>query len=532
MLMKIFMLRSSMLIVLISYFLSCEPTVIAIPEYVVTVSPVSGSNAPALQSYAHGVNGADWLLFAGRTNRINDDGGLHNLNGNYSNTSFLPLSYNEDIFVYNVDKDIVAALSFDGMVSEIVNFKPAKNSADSTAITQLLPQIATALNDYGTVFRVTNPLVTQDKEYMYLVGGYGTPLDQTDDGNAYQTFNQVAKINVPSMINVIKGDLSLLKLSDWNNLVAFGKSKNAQLVSTGGELFKIGDTFYLAGGHNFGSSTPNGQQYVDAVYPFTMSVSSNSPFALDIAVNAPITDVPETIGKPAADSTSKFRRRDGPIVSALYIDGNNLTEGLAFYGGVFQPDSVVIVGTDTTKYLLAWNTAIYVTPNSTTKYTIDTAYNQKNFNVYACADFELYDKASGTVSTFLMGGIGDGTYQNDSTLSPFTNSLMQIRYDLNTRRSVPEILSDNIFGGTNFYGAESAFIFNSNANLKYMSVNGVKTEIIDADETFTPGQSVDIGYVYGGIEAFDPRAGTYGPGNSAASNKVWKVTITKNTVNK
>jgi hypothetical protein len=110
--------------------------------------------------------------------------------------------------------------------------------------------------------------------------------------------------------------------------------------------------------------------------------------------------------------------------------------------------------------------------------------------------------------------------------------LMQIRYDLNTRRSVPEILSDNIFGGTNFYGAESAFIFNSNANLKFMSVNGVKTEIIDADETFTPGQSVDIGYVYGGIEAFDPRAGTYGPGNSAASNKVWKVTITKNTVNK
>ncbi|MFT6055229.1 MAG: hypothetical protein ACJASP_002130, partial [Roseivirga sp.] len=178
--MKIFMLRSSMLIVLISYFLSCEPTVIAIPEYVVTVSPVSGSNAPALQSYAHGVNGADWLLFAGRTNRINDDGGLHNLNGNYSNTSFLPLSYNEDIFVYNVDKDIVAALSFDGMVSEIVNFIPAKNSADSTAITQLLPQIASALNDYGTVFRVTNPLVTQDKEYMYLVGGYGTPLDQTD----------------------------------------------------------------------------------------------------------------------------------------------------------------------------------------------------------------------------------------------------------------------------------------------------------------------------------------------------------------
>jgi hypothetical protein len=135
------------------------------------------------------------------------------------------------------------------------------------------------------------------------------------------------------------------------------------------------------------------------------------------------------------------------------------------------------------------------------------------------------------VSTFLIGGIGDGTYQTNITLSPFTNSLMQIRYDLKTQRSVPQIMSNNIFGSTNFYGAESAFIFNSNANLKFKSVNGVKTEIIDADGTFTPGQSVDVGYVYGGIEAFDPKAGTFGPGFSAASNKIWKVSVTKNTVN-
>ena len=107
-----------------------------------------------------------------------------------------------------------------------------------------------------------------------------------------------------------------------------------------------------------------------------------------------------------------------------------MVEGLAFYGGVFQPDSVVTLnikakdGKDSTvSYLRAWNTAIYITPNSATKYTIDTDYNQKNFNVYACADFELYDEASGTVSTFLMGGIGDGTYQGPQTLSPFTNSL-------------------------------------------------------------------------------------------------------------
>tara|TARA_A100000171_G_scaffold40578_1_gene41002 strand:+ start:784 stop:2415 length:1632 start_codon:yes stop_codon:yes gene_type:complete len=542
--MKLFTLGSAMLIVLTTCFLSCKPTkeeaTAPIPEYVVNVTQVTQQNAPALQSYAHGVNGADWLLFAGRTNRINDDGGLHDLNANYSNTSFLPLSYNEDIFVYNVDTDVVSALSFNEMVSEISSFTPEKGSIDSTAIVALLPKVVAALKANGTVFRSTNPLVMQENDYMYLAGGYGTPLDQTDNGNAYQTFNQVARINVPSMIKVINSDLKSLTLTDWQNLVAFGS--NDKLVSTGGEMFKIGNTFYLAGGHNFGSTAPaasQGQQYLDAVYPFTMSVSASNPLALDITVSAPITDVPTTIGTPAADATSKFRRRDGPIVSALYMDSNkNLTEGLAFYGGVFQPDSVVTLniknkeGKDSTvSYLRAWNTAIYVTPSLATNYTIDASYNQKNFNVYACADFELYDKASGTVSTFLMGGIGDGTYQGPQTLSPFTNSLTQVRYDLNTGKSSPKVIDQNIFGSSSFYGAETEFIFNSNQPISFMTVNGDATEVIDADNTFEEGKGFDLGYIYGGIEAFENTPGTFGRGKSAASSKIWKVTVTKNTVN-
>lgn len=529
--MKRSMLGSSMLIVLITCFLSCTPKkeeAILIPEYVVSVAPVLQQNAPALQSYAHGVSGTDWLLFAGRTNRINDDGGLHDLNANYTNTSFLPLSFNEDIFVYNVDKDEVSALSFNEMVSEISSYVPANGSSNSDAITALLPQIVAALKANGTVFRSTNPLITQEGDYMYLAGGYGTPLDQTDNGNAYITFNQIARINVPSMINVIKGNLSSLTLADWQNLVAFGS--NEKLVSTGGEMFKIGDTFYLAGGHNF---TANSQQYVDAVYPFTMSVSTSQPLTLDIVVSAPITDVPTIIGTPAADATSKFRRRDGPIVPALYMDANNkIAEGLSFYGGVFQPDSVVIVGKDTTDYLRAWNTAIYVTPSGTASYTIDSDYNQKNFNVYSCADFELYDKASGTVSTFLMGGIGDGTYQGPNTLSPFTNSLTQVRYDLNKGKSTSKVISNNVFGTSSFYGAETEFIFNSKQAISFLTVNGDATEVINADETFQEGKGIDLGFIYGGIEAFDSTPGTFGKGNSAASSKIWKVTVTKNTVNK
>lgn len=547
--MKRLTLACSIIILLTTVFFSCKPTVTTIPEYVVTVSPVLQQNAPALQSFAHGVNGADWLLFAGRTNRINDDGGLHKINGNsnYSTTSFIPLSFNEDIFVYNVEKDEVSALSFNEMVSEISSYTPAKGSADSAAILKFLPQIVNALKTNATVFRATNPLVMQEGEYMYVVGGYGTLLDQTDDGNAYITFDQVAKINVPSMINVIKGDLKSLSLADWQNLVAFGRSGKTdpiiiqgQLISTGGELFKIGDSFYLAGGHNF---TSNSQQYVDAVYPFTMSVSTTNPLALDIFVSTPITDVPTTIGTPAADSTSQFRRRDGPIVPSLFYDASkNLTEGLTFYGGVFQLSSKGKAPSENpdSTYHRAWNSAIYVHPAFSSPnpvlgspyYTLDSLYDQGNLNVYSCADIEFYDEATKTVHTLLIGGIGDGQVQAQTTmLSGFTNSLMHVRYNLESGKSTPKVMDKNIFGSSSFYGAESEFIFNSQSAIKFMTVNGDPTEVIDADLTFQEGKGLDLGFIYGGIEASNATPGTYGPGKSAASKKVWKVTITKNTVN-
>jgi hypothetical protein len=130
-----------------------------------------------------------------------------------------------------------------------------------------------------------------------------------------------------------------------------------------------------------------------------------------------------------------------------------------------------------------------------------------------------------------MGGIGDGTYQGPQTLSPFTNSLTQVRYDLSTGKSTPKVIDQNIFGSSSFYGAETEFIFNSKQAISFMSVNGDATEVINADATFQEGKGFDLGFIYGGIEAFENTPGTFGRGKSAASSKIWKVTVTKNTVN-
>lgn len=482
-------------------------------------------NAPSLQSFAHGVEGSNWLLFAGRTNRLNDDGGLHGIvTGDYAAKSFVPLSYNEDIFVYNVDSNTVWGTSFNDMLGSISSYQPANT------------KMIAALTDYATVFRNSNPLVTQDGDFLYLVGGYGTPLDSTNNSNAYQTFDHVARIHVPSMIHLVKGT-GISKI-DWNQMFSFGR--NTELKSTGAEIFMIEDKLYLAGGHDFGKGALNGQQYVDAVFPFKAVPSSANPLELTITVDTAITDVPvDSLGTVYADNNSTFRRRDGPVVSSLFSDGSTgyLTEGLTFYSGVFQPDSVVI-GVDslgkktTTKWNRAWPDAIYVHPNNNTTvpYTVDAAYNQKNQNVYACSDFGIFDKTSGSIHTFLLGGIGDGISAGALQLAGFTNSAMQITFDIGDMTSTWS-QTQNVFNSDKFYGAESAFMFNAKSNIEfYKTKSGAETELVDSNATFTSANTVDLGYVFGGIESFEENPGTFGPGLSTASSKVWKVTLTRSLI--
>ena len=46
-------------------------------------------------------------------------------------------------------------------------------------------------------------------------------------------------------------------------------------------------------------------------------------------------------------------------------------------------------------------------------------------------------------------------------------------------------------------------MYNSKQAISFMTVNGDATEIIDADKTFEEGKGIDLGFIYGGIEAFE-----------------------------
>jgi len=487
----------------------------------------SKSKAPALQSFAHAVNGNDWLLFAGRTNTQDSSyiGGLHDMNQNsdYAKKSFPPLSFNEDIFVYNVSNDQVWKLSYPSLKSFV------QNSIKSSALTLEEGEIERIFELMGTAFRCSNPQIIQDETYLYLVGGYGTPLDSTDSASAYQTFNHVVRINYSKMIELVKtlGEGKELATStEWLDLISVGS--NDQLAATGGEIQRIADKLYLCGGHNyaFNNNKPgqkNGQKYQDAVYQFSVAQDGINPFKLNVSVGDIITDIPlDSIPTQYADKKSKLRRRDGPIVPILTTNGDgSIEQAISFYAGVFTPE------------FTAWNDAVYILPNTSSQLKIDSNYYQDNYNVYSCPDFGLFDPLDSTVHTFLPGGIGDS--KNDSNLSAFTHSLAHIVLDTKEMTSSMTV-NDSLFQTQYYYGAESSFMLEPGVEGKVFSLGSQNTELLDAGKLFgNDGGDIVVGYIYGGIEAFQKSPGGgnrhgYGKGLSAASSKIWKVTLSKKPI--
>ena len=474
-------------------------------HYYLTVENSGLSHAPALQSFIHGVSGDQWLLFGGRTNAQNDDGGLHDF-GNYSSEGFPIVSFNTQLYVYNPTTDAAIAVSF----TEVDAAVKAMFGID-------LPL---------TTFINSNPQVTQEGDYLYYFGGYGPTAatyefatgEDVGTGATYEyiTYSQMVRVHVPGMISLVQALATgqTPEAGSYPDLIYFGDANTLEMTTTGGEVFLIGDTFYMSGGHDFQETVVMGtknpatsyQRYQNAVYPFTLSYDQTN-YSITATLQPAISDYPNLIADSSrVDSLSKFRRRDGPMVPSLFAEsaGGAISEGLSLYAGVFQ------------FHFAAWNTAIYIHPSwagTGQGYTYDGSYNQNNQNVYACADIVGYDNSDSTQYTFLPGGIGDGGFG-------FTNNGLTISRKVHEMSSQVDS-SYNLFGTdtTAIYGAEAEVIFNSTAQF----VQG--TEVLDLSATMQNAgeQGQLIGWIYGGIQATGHNPGGHGPGLSQASNIIWKV---------
>jgi hypothetical protein len=85
----------------------------------------------------------------------------------------------------------------------------------------------------------TNMNFYQDGDALYIIGGYAFSATEND----HKTFNSLTAIDVPNLIDAVVNGTSISSY--------FKQISNDVFAITGGQLAKIGATFYLIGGHRF-----------------------------------------------------------------------------------------------------------------------------------------------------------------------------------------------------------------------------------------------------------------------------------------
>ena len=354
---------------------------------------------------------------------------------------------------------------------------------------------------YRDMFKATNLQHYQDGNDLYITGGYGenaipgsTVLEQ------YDTYPYMAKIDIKAATQAIIANSQ----EDLQGSIRYGTDQAVQ--ATGGELYKMGDYFFLAGGHIFkgifsiqdSTASLGSQKYLDAVHKFRIVDEDNQ---LTITDFSRITD-----GFP--DDSTQFRRRDLPVVPGLELTPSK-TEipALTMYAGVFTSDTNKINGLS--------NTANFINPiyiHQDGSYHVDQTYEQEE-NVYTCANFVMYDPKDKVVFTTLIGGIGDNTQQIG-----YTNNVLTIIRPLLGAASFS--VAQSPIPAKNKMGAEAIFI---PSNVDLLDAN----ELIIDFSALPKGEKIEVGSFYGGIEAIVANPGGYGRDKSLASNKVYKVFVTK-----
>lgn len=249
-------------------------SVLAQPAFNLQLSPLSIPNAPALQSYAYGTWGDDWLLLGGRID------GLHQ---RQPFAAFDEANQNDRIFVLN----------------------PVSAQVWSAPLSGLPVAIAEQL-------RATNLEFVQRDSTLYLIGGYGYSPTAGD----HLTHPQLLAVQLPNIIQAIKKAEALAPY--------FQVLTDERMAVTGGRLALLGGQFYLVGGQRFdGRYNPMNhptfvQEYTDQVRIFDVSQKD---------------DTPAIENYRAWTDANHLHRRDYNLVPQIFPGGQ---PGLSIFSGVFQ----------------------------------------------------------------------------------------------------------------------------------------------------------------------------------------------------
>ena len=321
--------------------------------YTVELEQINIPGSPLIHSFAFAQSGGKWLFLGGRIN------GLHG----FTAVNSFPKQYS-NINIFVVD--------------------PATNQTWSRNIFLDIPFAS------ADQLRSTNMQYTQVGNKLYFAGGYG--YDSTSNGLI--TFPILKVIDVSEIINAVTNGTSV---SPFVRQVT-----DSRLQVTGGELHKLGDYFYLIGGHKFTGTyrrNVNNQVYSNQIKKFKV---------IDDGISVSISDY------SALTDTVEYHRRDMNVVSAIKPDG--ISPYLILYGGVFKYNID-----------LPYLNPVYIDESSI---TVDYGFEQK-MSQYTCSNMTLFNSSNQKMHTTFFGGTSL-YYYNEISNSLVYDSLVPFIKDITT----------------------------------------------------------------------------------------------------
>lgn len=383
--------------------------------YEVFIDSVQINGLPGLHSYAFAQHDGKWLLIGGRKD------GLH---PRQPFASFPASHNNTDVYVVDVATE---------------NVWSAPLSSLSTGIQEHLQS--------------TNMNFHQDGDTLYIIGGYAFSATSND----HITFPKLSTIQVSGLINAVINNQSIAPF--------IKHVSDTRFAVTGGQLAKMGKTFYLVGGHQFdGRYNPMGhntyvQTYTNEIRKFEIKNAGSTPVVSNYST--------------VADAIH-LHRRDYNLLPQIFPDGS---EGYTISSGVFQVNQDL-------PYL-------YPVDVKSTGITAHTTFNQYLSN-YHCASAAIYDSVQNIMHNLFFGGISQYYYTNGNLEQdnqvPFVKTISRLSRAADG--SLHEFAMSSAMPGLK--GASAEFIPNDAIPRNASDV--VKLSNIQGD-------SILLGYIVGGIES-------------------------------
>ena len=410
--------------------------------YTIELKPVNIPGLPGLHSFAHGQYDNKWLIIGGRKD------GLH---ARQPFNAFPQSQNNTDIYVIDIN-----TLQF---WSSTLNNLPV-------GIKEQLQ--STNMNFY------------QDGNSLFIAGGYAFSSSEND----HITFPNLTAVNVPGLINAV--------INGGAIQTNFKQITDDVFAVTGGYLKKLGNTFYLVGGHRFdGRYNPMGhpsytQTYTNQIRKFSIHHSESQLSFSNY----------ETITDPV-----HLRRRDYNLLPQIFP---NREEGFTISSGVFQQEADL-------PYL-------YPVDITEKQYKPVTAFNQYLSN-YHSAFFTFYDSTLNKMHSIFFGGISQYYYQDNQLINdkqvPFVKTISRLtRYADGTLKEYQMPVEM-----PSLQGASAEFIHNP-------AVPHFKSGIIKINQV--KEDSILVGHIYGGISS--PALNPFNSNRAnitSASNVIYAVTLIK-----